>query len=106
MELAGTPDILKAVAVQRKDLGYPKVVVGFAAETQDLLNNAKDKLKSKKLDLIAANDISATDAGFAVDTNRITLLHADGKKEELPLMSKADVAAEIVERIISILNKP
>lgn len=106
IELAGTPDILKAVKVQRKELGYPKVTVGFAAESQDLLSNAKFKLESKGLDLIAANDISATDAGFAVETNRVTLLSADGQQEELPLMSKAEVAAKIIERIIPILNKP
>ena len=105
LELVGTPDILKAVAVQRKELGFPRVVVGFAAESQDLLNNAQDKLKSKDLDLIVANDISATDAGFAVDTNRVTLLHADSNVEALPLMSKDEVALQILERIIPLLTQ-
>lgn len=106
LELAATPDILNAVKTQRRDLGYPKVTVGFAAESKDLLSNAQRKLESKGLDFIAANDISASDAGFAVETNRVTLLHADGQKEELPLMSKEEVAAEILKRIIPLLEKP
>ncbi len=105
LELAATDDILNAVKTQRQKLDSPKVVVGFAAESQDLLANAQRKLESKGLDMIAANDISATDAGFAVDTNRVTLLHADGQKEEFPLMSKAEVAAEIVERVKKILTR-
>jgi len=105
IELTANPDILAAIKNQRAKLGHPKVVVGFAAESHDLLANAQNKLKSKGLDLIAANDISATDAGFAVDTNRVTLLHADGQQEKLPLMSKAEVAAEIIKRIIPLLGE-
>ena len=72
------------------------MVVGFAAESRDLLENADIKLKSKGLDFIAANDISAEDAGFAVETNRVTLLFADGRRESLPLMSKTEVAEMIM----------
>jgi phosphopantothenoylcysteine decarboxylase/phosphopantothenate--cysteine ligase len=79
-------------------------VVGFAAESRDLLQNAAVKLQSKNLDFIAANDISAGDAGFAVETNRVTLLFADGHKEPLPLMSKIEVAETIVERIAKLLE--
>ena len=79
-------------------------MVGFAAESRDLLENAAEKLRSKGLDLIAANDISAKDAGFAVDTNRITLLFADGTREVLPLMSKAEVAEKIVEHTARLLE--
>ena len=82
----------------------PRVVVGFAAESQDLLQNAANKLESKGLDLIAANDISATDAGFAVETNRVTLLFADGRRETLPLMSKAKTAELILERVAILLE--
>jgi len=78
--------------------------VGFAAESHDLLENAALKLKSKSLDLIAANDISASDAGFAVETNRVTLLFADGRKETLPLMSKNQVAETIIERLAALLE--
>jgi phosphopantothenoylcysteine decarboxylase/phosphopantothenate--cysteine ligase len=79
-------------------------VVGFAAESRDLLENAAHKLKSKGLDFIAANDISADDAGFAVETNRVTLLFADGHPEGLPLMSKAEVAEVILERVAKLLE--
>jgi len=78
--------------------------VGFAAESRDLLENATIKLKSKGLDVIAANDISADDAGFAVETNRVTLLFADGRKESLPLMSKTEVAETIIERLAALLE--
>jgi phosphopantothenoylcysteine decarboxylase/phosphopantothenate--cysteine ligase len=79
------------------------VKVGFAAETQDLLENAQKKLVQKRLAMICANDVSASDAGFAVDTNRITILHASGKQEALPLMSKYAVAHEILDRVVPLL---
>jgi len=75
------------------------VKVGFAAETQDLLENAQKKLKEKRLDFICANDVTAPDAGFEVDTNRITILYATGKREDLPLMSKHALAHEILNRV-------
>jgi phosphopantothenoylcysteine decarboxylase/phosphopantothenate--cysteine ligase len=104
LSLEQTTDILKAVARQREESGTPKVVVGFAAESEDLIENAQEKLKEKKLDLIAANDIRAPDSGFGVDTNRVTLLSADGETEPLSLMTKFEVAQEIVARVISILK--
>jgi phosphopantothenoylcysteine decarboxylase/phosphopantothenate--cysteine ligase len=104
VELEAAPDILKTVAGKRSGLKRLKVVAGFAAESQDLLQNASEKLQSKHLDLIAANDISADDAGFAVDTNRVTLLFADGKSEALPLMSKSEVAENIIEHIAELLE--
>jgi phosphopantothenoylcysteine decarboxylase/phosphopantothenate--cysteine ligase len=99
LQLNRTPDILVEVARLREAGRGPKVVVGFAAETEDLLANAREKLERKGLDLIAANDVSAADAGFAVDTNRVTLLSADGGAEPLPLMTKDEVAHEIWDRI-------
>jgi len=105
LNLASNPDILASIHEQRQKTGTPRVVVGFAAESQDLQANARSKLEAKGLDYIAANDISSQDAGFAVDTNRITLLSADGQMEELPLMSKAQVAATIIDRIIPLLRK-
>ncbi|HSL44874.1 MAG TPA: bifunctional phosphopantothenoylcysteine decarboxylase/phosphopantothenate--cysteine ligase CoaBC [Anaerolineales bacterium] len=104
IELETTEDILKTVASQRAEANCPRVVVGFAAESRDLLENATNKLKSKRLDFIAANDISAEDAGFAVETNRITLLFADGRKELLPLMSKAEVAEVILGWVSKLLE--
>ena len=92
LELVQTSDFL---------LEVPDTVfkVGFAAETEDLLNNAHKKLVEKRLAFICANDVSAPDAGFAVDTNRITILYKDGRQEELPLMSKREVAEKILDRI-------
>jgi phosphopantothenoylcysteine decarboxylase/phosphopantothenate--cysteine ligase len=81
------------------------VKVGFAAETQDLIENARQKLVRKRLAFICANDVAALDAGFGVDTNRITILHATGKQEALPLMSKHAVAHEILNRVVPLLEE-
>jgi phosphopantothenoylcysteine decarboxylase/phosphopantothenate--cysteine ligase len=102
LEMVRNPDILMAVTNQKSAGNGPRLTVGFAAETEDLLANAQSKLKRKKLDLIVANDVTATDAGFAVDTNRVTLLATDGTIEELPLMSKFEVAEAIFDRVISV----
>ena len=79
--------------------------IGFAAESEDLLENALGKLKAKDMDLIVANDIMATDSGFGVDTNRVTILDRQGKIEELPLMQKYDVAHRILDRVAKLLEK-
>jgi len=99
-----TDDILAAVSKLKVKSGWPRVIVGFAAESQKLVENAQSKLKEKGLDLIVANDITAEDAGFAVDTNRVTLLHRDGSSEEFPLMTKAAVAEEVLQRIVELLG--
>ncbi len=104
IELEPAPDILKAVAELNADKSRYRVTVGFAAESRDLLENAREKLLSKKLDFIAANDVSAPDAGFAVETNRVTLLFADGTREDLPLMSKQEAAEKIIEHIARLLE--
>ncbi len=100
LELEATEDILRSVTGSRR----PRLVVGFAAESRDLLDNAAEKLKSKKLDLIVANDISARDSGFGSDTNRVTLIYSTGTTEPLPLAGKAEVAEAILERIASLLG--
>jgi len=79
------------------------VKIGFAAETDDLLANADKKLKQKKLVFICANDVSAKDAGFSVDTNRVTMMFNDGTREEIPLMSKREVAERIMNRVVGCL---
>lgn len=104
IQLEAAPDILKTLASQSGVAKRFQVTVGFAAESRDLLANASEKLASKNLDFIAANDISANDAGFAVETNRITLLFANGEKENLPLMSKAEAAEKIIEHIARLLK--
>jgi len=103
LTLARTPDILTAVTVRRADTGRPRAVVGFAAESQDLLENAQAKLAAKNLDLIVANDITAADAGFAGETNRVLLIGRQGNVESLPLMSKSAVAEAVVERATVLL---
>ena len=102
--LTRNPDILTEVAAFRRGHERPTIVVGFAAESQDLLANARAKLQRKHLDLMVANDISAPDAGFAVDTNRVTLLYRDGRVERLPTLSKEEVAQAVVVRALHLLQ--
>ncbi len=97
LELVRTPDILAEVSGNF-------VRVGFAAETEDFVENARRKLKEKKLDLIAANDVTAPDSGFGTDTNRVTLIDREGKAEELPLLSKRDVADRILDRVVGMMG--
>jgi phosphopantothenoylcysteine decarboxylase / phosphopantothenate---cysteine ligase len=98
LPLVRTPDILAEVGAR------PQLVkVGFAAESHDLLANARQKIADKGLDLIVANDITASDAGFSVDTNRIVILDRDGRHEELPLMSKYEAAWRILDRVAALL---
>lgn len=105
LNLVRTSDILSAVAGQRGAGGRLRAVIGFAAETRDVLDNAREKLARKKLDLIVANDVSAVDSGFEVDTNRVTLLDASGGVQALPLMSKAAAAEQIIDRLVAILER-
>lgn len=100
LELEATDDILKSIARGKR----PRVFVGFAAESRDLMRNAAEKLKAKQLDLIVANDISSPDAGFASDTNRVTMIDAAGESETLPLATKAQVAERIIERLADLLE--
>ncbi len=104
IHLRHTPDILQAVKEQKETIGKPQITIGFAAETQHLIENATAKLASKGLDLIVANDVAAQDAGFAVDTNRVTLLDAGGGKETLPVMSKVQVAEHVLDRLTALLK--
>ena len=90
------------------DLGREKrpgqVLVGFAAETDDLVENAADKLRGKRLDLIVGNDISQPDAGFEVDTNRAVILDADGGIDTLPLLAKSELAGVILDKVARLLD--
>lgn len=104
LELERTQDILGAVAEARGD-GWPKIVIGFAAETENLLANAQGKLERKQLDLMVANDVTATDAGFGSEDNRVTLLAQGVEPEALPLMTKYAVAERILERTAALWEK-
>ena len=97
--LEPTIDILASVARSRAQSGFPRRVIGFAAESQSLLENARAKLAAKSLDMIVANDISAADAGFEVSTNRVSLLTPDGQVKSLPLQSKEAVAEALLEQV-------
>ncbi|BCY18562.1 peptidase ClpP [Leptolinea sp. HRD-7] len=99
--LEKTEDILAEVARKREQFGFPRRVIGFAAESESLVENARRKIKQKRLDMIAANDISTSDSGFEVDTNRVTLLFPDGTLQELGLQSKFETARLILEKASS-----
>jgi phosphopantothenoylcysteine decarboxylase/phosphopantothenate--cysteine ligase len=92
LELERTPDILKTIMGDKGS----RVFVGFAAETGNPVAEAGRKLVAKGLDIIVANDVAEADSGFAVDTNRVILLFSDGRREDWPLMSKAEVAKKLV----------
>jgi phosphopantothenoylcysteine decarboxylase/phosphopantothenate--cysteine ligase len=96
IELVRNPDILGEIGAQRQHSGRPRVMVGFAAETEDLLANAKAKLESKKLDLILVNDVSAPHSGFGTETNQVTLLDKWGDVLPWPLLSKDEVADRLM----------
>ena len=103
IDLEPTADILSIVSLKRQQMGNPRVIVGFAAESQDLLVNAQAKLKSKHLDLMVANDISQAGSGFSVDNNQVTLLYPDGQSMPLPLMTKSEVAERIIAEVVKLL---
>ncbi|MGE0103417.1 MAG: bifunctional phosphopantothenoylcysteine decarboxylase/phosphopantothenate--cysteine ligase CoaBC [Blastocatellales bacterium] len=100
LELETTEDIIGAVA---RD-SHPRLVVGFAAESQSLIDNAATKLREKGLDLIVANDITRADAGFDVETNAATILRRDGSRLELPLQAKRDLADRVLDEIVNLLK--
>ena len=96
LELELTPDILGSV---HGDF----IKVGFAAESSDLIENAKQKLQQKGLALIVANDITAGDSGFGTDNNQVTIIDRDGKIDRLPLLPKREVADKILDRVAALL---
>ena len=102
LQLQKTPDILAELSRLRAERGRP-LLVGFAAETADVVANARKKQREKGVDLIVANDVSRRDAGFEVDTNEVTLVSAGGE-ESLPLQPKAAIAAQLIDRIETLLR--
>ncbi|MCB2227394.1 MAG: bifunctional phosphopantothenoylcysteine decarboxylase/phosphopantothenate--cysteine ligase CoaBC [Desulfarculaceae bacterium] len=98
--LVNTPDILAGLGADKGEA----VLVGFAAETEEVLAHAGAKLRAKNLDLMVANDVAASDSGFAVETNRVHLLTPDGEVESLPLMTKQEVAHRLLDRVARLLK--
>jgi phosphopantothenoylcysteine decarboxylase/phosphopantothenate--cysteine ligase len=103
VRLVRNPDILLELGAGRK-AGKSPVLVGFAAESRDHLAEGRRKVKEKNVDLLVVNDITGPDSGFAADTNRVFLLDRNGGREDLPLLSKEEVAGRIWDRVSSLLN--
>jgi phosphopantothenoylcysteine decarboxylase/phosphopantothenate--cysteine ligase len=99
LELECTPDILGSVKGNF-------IKVGFAAESSNLVENAKQKLKQKGLDFIVANDITASDSGFGANSNQVTIIDRKGKVDSLPLMAKREVADKVLDRVAELFSKP
>jgi phosphopantothenoylcysteine decarboxylase/phosphopantothenate--cysteine ligase len=97
------PDILEAVKKVKEQTGFPKITLGFAAETQNVLEHGRSKLQRKGLDMIVVNDVSADDAGFAVDTNRVIVLGASGELDKWPLLDKTTVAERLINLVAELL---
>jgi phosphopantothenoylcysteine decarboxylase/phosphopantothenate--cysteine ligase len=98
LDLTRTVDILGTLAPRKG----ARFIVGFAAETDNVLANAERKLAEKHLDLMVANDVAAADTGFAVDTNAVTIIDRSGHHATVPLMSKDDVADRIIDRVVAV----
>ena len=97
IELVKAPDILTEA---QGDF----VKVGFSAETEDLIENTVQKLRDKNCDLFVANDVTIAGSGFYADNNKVTLIDKDGGVEDLPLMSKRDVAEKVLDRVVDLLK--
>jgi phosphopantothenoylcysteine decarboxylase/phosphopantothenate--cysteine ligase len=100
LELEKTRDILKEIGEKKGD----RILVGFAAETEDLMANARKKMMEKNLDFIVVNDVTKPDAGFGSDTNQVKILYSSGEVRDLPLMSKEEVSHFILDDVIKILK--
>jgi phosphopantothenoylcysteine decarboxylase/phosphopantothenate--cysteine ligase len=100
INLVRNPDILSELGRSTSKPG--RILVGFAAETENVLDNAKEKMTRKNLDMIVVNDVTRKDAGFDVDTNRVSFIFKDGSNEELPLLTKDEVADHLLDKIKSI----
>ncbi len=103
LELEPTTDILAEIAARVADQAPRPVLVGFAAETGSL-DRAADKLQRKGVDLLVANDVAEAGSGFGTDTNRVSILAADGSRDDLPLLTKRDVADRLLDRVAGALD--
>jgi phosphopantothenoylcysteine decarboxylase/phosphopantothenate--cysteine ligase len=101
LELERTVDILEELGKKKGG----RILVGFAAETENLVPHAKKKLTEKNLDLIVVNDVTKPGAGFAADTNQVKILYATGEEKDLPLMSKEEVSQQILDDVVRLLKQ-
>ncbi len=104
LELEPTEDILAEVGARARELSPRPVIVGFAAETGSL-DRAPEKLRRKGADLLVANDVSEAGSGFGTDTNRVSILAADGTRDDLPLLTKREVADRLLDRVATLLDE-
>jgi len=104
LDLEPTEDILAEVGARARDLDPRPVIVGFAAETGSL-ERAPAKLRRKGADLLVANDVAEPGSGFGTDTNRVSILGADGSRDELPLLAKREVADRLLDRVVALLDE-
>lgn len=102
IELKATPDVIAAVGAHKKE---GQVVVGFAAETDNIIEHAQKKLREKNLDLIVANDVTVAGSGFAAETNVAALIDRTGKVDQLPLLTKREVAEKVIDNVIALLTE-
>jgi Phosphopantothenoylcysteine synthetase/decarboxylase len=105
IKLKPTVDILKDVSALKNEKKLGLRVIGFAAESQKLKENAIKKMQEKSMDMIAANNITQPQAGFGVDSNQVLLIFSDGATEQLPLMSKMEVAEQIMQHLVPWLTE-
>jgi phosphopantothenoylcysteine decarboxylase/phosphopantothenate--cysteine ligase len=105
LELEPTPDILAALGRSQSPSAERRILVGFAAETNDLAGNARAKLDRKGADMIVANDVTQEGAGFDTDTNIVTLFTRDGRETQLPKLSKLEVANRILDRVLELQSR-
>ncbi|MBI3014501.1 MAG: bifunctional phosphopantothenoylcysteine decarboxylase/phosphopantothenate--cysteine ligase CoaBC, partial [Candidatus Tectomicrobia bacterium] len=101
LALERTPDILAEIGAVKED----RILVGFAAETDNLLENARRKIKEKNLDLLVVNDVGRPDIGFHSDYNQVTFVYADGTSEETPRLLKTEIAGIILDRVASLISR-
>lgn len=101
LELVKNPDILKGLGERKNG----QILIGFAAETQDVINYGKEKVQKKNLDMLVANDVSKADAGFNVDMNEVSFIYKDGHVVDLPKMAKSEVASHIVKELCKLLEE-
>jgi phosphopantothenoylcysteine decarboxylase/phosphopantothenate--cysteine ligase len=99
--LEKTEDILREIGKRKGN----RVLIGFAAETENLIANARKKLTEKNLDLIVVNDVTKPGAGFGLDTNQVKILYLSGEVKDLPLMSKEEVSQLILDEVVKLLKQ-
>jgi phosphopantothenoylcysteine decarboxylase/phosphopantothenate--cysteine ligase len=101
LDLERTVDILEELGKKKRG----RILVGFAAETENLVTHAKKKLTEKNLDLIVVNDVTKPGSGFAADTNQVKILYATGEEKDLPLISKEEVSQQILDDVVKLLKQ-